>query len=212
MLLLSSLSGSHESQLKRKPAPNHCPHLVSQIPKSQFERDWEWQTRHYCMCKQWCLQPCKNLASQQEFHSQTKSQPHQLWLALITTTVLQAKLAFARLTVRDTIKQPQIIKAKSSNPKAIRIAKITNMTSTWINLQIALQVNYHDTVWKGRERNSDNSTIAREAHLLNHSQWNSQLQHPYGGRGTVIGYGNEPHSALLVATSSRTSPLPNRGE
>ena len=80
--------------------------------------------------------------------SANQSQSHQLWLALITTTVLQAKLAFARLTIWNTIKQPQIIKAKSSNPKTIRIARITNITSTWINLQIALQVDYHDKVRK----------------------------------------------------------------
>ena len=84
--------------------------------------------------------------------SANESQSHQLWCALITTTVLQTKLAFARLANRSTIRQPQIIKVKSSNPKTIRITRLTNITSTWIKLQIILQVNYHDKVLKGRSK------------------------------------------------------------
>ena len=145
--------------------------------------------------------------------SANQSQSHQLWLALITTTVLQAKLAFARLTIWNAIKQLQIIKVKSSNPKIIRIARITNITLKWINLQIALQVDYHDKVRKDGNGTSKlvqtqgNHTSSATGINLNHTT----LRHASDGTGKAIGYNRHQASLKLSQLLAISQLLPKQG-
>ena len=55
-----------------------------------------------------------------------------------------------------------------------------------------------------QERGSKNDQTTRESHLLDTLKDYSHSQHGAGGTGTIVGYGNKLHSALLVATSSQT--------
>lgn len=112
----------------------------------------------------------------------------------MTTIALQTKLAFARFTIHNKIKQPHTITAKISNPKPIRITRLVNITKV-LSKQLKLQKCYKRITIMGYGRTGGElqkwgtrEGITPPQSLQSNSHSYELNMHAIGGTRTVAEY------------------------